>query len=913
MDPRHGCEAMALFEQASAILSSPTGSTAYHFLLLLVAGAGLWMAWGEWRRARSERARRWLVAMGGIVAVRVIFVLGSLAPWLGWIDRTVLLPPLERFADLVSAGFLAWALLPWSWRRARAWNWFLAVNSVLAVAACVTFTILWAGAPPSSVDYNSYWQATVWIGWELVLILLAVVSILRDRSAGWGMFLPAMVLLFAGTLLQWFAPPGVLHLPLWQRAANLIVYPLVAFGIYQDTFAGLRVHSREMQDISQASFDQIRSLLRLLDASQRLSSSLDLTATLDSAVRGIARVLHADQCAIVIPDEGDAGTMRLVAIHNPARQGRGESVTFPLEYQLAVQQAIRRRKPVAVETSDNVQLKVLFALLGSAETGPLLVQPLLTDNEAIGAIIAGNSVSGRTFSPDEVKLCQSMASHVVNAIRNARLYQVTVDEIARLHQTQRAVRQEMAEAAQQNQERADRLGKLGAEAQDLRAREEAAREARNTLEIQLASSRAEVEALTERLLVLETDLAQAHARAEAHSLWYADESARMRTEWDETVLGVESSQNILYGMTAGILVTDMHAVIRDANFAAEILLDRSIDELQNMQLQDVSADERWQQAVLTAAGGEAVRVTMQMGLNTLMCDLAPLVDPDASQDEEHRLIVILQDVSAEVAEERSRLESIAMLAHELRTPITTIISYADMILSEAVGMVGSAQRKYLTRIRAGAERMVEMTDDLTRAAGVEEQRIGSQRQVVDVHGLIEATVAGSQPQLEDRELSLEVHVPEDLPAINADPDHLRHALSHLLSNACLASTVGGQVLVQAAKSPTLPPGGEELSFNGDSFVVVSIRDSGGGLSEEALNRVFDLARPSRTPAGLGESGAELSLARTLVEAHGGRLWVESEKGVGTTFSLVLPVNNVGGRAGLHEETVAELEQSEAPG
>ena len=198
---------MAILDQASTILSSPTGSTAYYFLLLLAVGAGLWMAWSEWRRARSEHAQRWLVAMGGVVAVRVIFVLASLVASLGWIDRAVLLPPLERFVDLASISFLAWALLPWAWRRARGWDWFFGVNLVLAIAACVTFAILWAGelASNSSLNYNSYWQATVWAAWQLALVLVAALSVIIDRGAGWGMYLPATVLLFVGTLLQLLA------------------------------------------------------------------------------------------------------------------------------------------------------------------------------------------------------------------------------------------------------------------------------------------------------------------------------------------------------------------------------------------------------------------------------------------------------------------------------------------------------------------------------------------------------------------------------------------------------------------------------------------------------------------------------------------------------------------------------------
>jgi signal transduction histidine kinase len=852
--------------------------------------------------------------MAGVVVVRGIFVLAALLGSLGLIDRAAFLPPLERFADLVTVGFLAWALLPQSWHRARGWNWFFGANLVLAIVACVTFTIFWLSEPPSGpeANYNTTWQAIAWAAWELALISLAVLAILRDRGVAWGTFLAAMIVLFAGPLLQLLAPANVLHLPLWQRTANLIAYLLVAVGIYQDTVAGLRVHSREMQDISQASLDQIKNLVRLLDASQQVSDSLDLDTVLEKAVGGIARLLHADQCAIVFPDESDAGTMRMAAIYNPARQGRGESVTFPLEYQLTVQQAIRRKTPVVVEGSDNVQLKVLFALLGSGETGPLLVQPLFVGTELVGAVIAGNSVSQRSFSSDEIKLCQSMASHMGNAISNAQLHQATLDEIAGLKKAQGETRKGMTEAAEQHEQWTQQLEDLRAANQDLASREEAAREARNALEIQVATSRAEFETLAERLIVLETDLAQAHAKAEAQTLWYEDEAERMRAEWGESVLNVESSQNVLHGMTAGVLVTDLHAVIQDANFAAEILLDRSLEELQSLTLHDLGTDDRWQQAVLTASGGEAVRVTIQMGTNTLMCDLAPLLDPDAPQDEEHRLIVILQDVSAEVEEQRSQLATMATLAHELRTPITTIVSYADMLLAETAGALGSAQRKYLTRIKAGAERMATMTDDLITEAGVEEQWSGPQRQSVDVSSLIEDTVAGSHSKLEDRDLSLDLELPEDLPPILADPDHLRHVLAQLLSNACLASTVGGQVSVQAAQSPSALPDREELSLNGDGFVVVSVSDSGGGLSEEAISRVFDRARPSRTPEGLGESGAGLSLVRTLVEAHGGRLWVESERGVGTTFRFVLPVNGVGGRAGQWAEALAELEQSEEP-
>ncbi len=774
----------------------------------------------------------------------------------------------------------------------RVWDLALGANLVLALGTCVGFIALWdrALAGDATLSYNTFWQASVWAVWQLGLICLAAVAVIRSREEGWGTFLVAVLTMFLGRLLQWFYPTVVPHLPIWERVGNLVAYPLIALAVYQDIFAGLRVHSRQLQDISQASLDQIKSLLFLFEASQQTSSSLDLPRILDSAVLGIARALDADQCAIAFPEEGHSGQMRLVAIHNPTRQGRGEAVAFPLEYQLTVQQAMRRKKYVIVEESDNVQLKVLFALLGSGETGPLLVQPLAAEDESIGAIIVGNSRSRRPFTPNEAKLCQSMAEQVVGAIQNARRYQDAQRRIEELNRALSEDRRDLQEAKTHVQELAGRLASAQAAIGDLRRREEAAREARNALEIKLVSSRAEADSFSHRVAMLETDLAQARVSVEAALQWQDEELTRQQADWQETVELAERSQAVLQGMTAGILITDPHGLIQASNVAAGNLLERGREELETLDLAAISDDERWQQAIATAGGGEAVRLTMQIGVKTLMCDVASLPYPEMSQDDVKGLIVVLQDISAETQEQRNRLEAMATLTEELRTPLTTIINYADLLLSEAVGIIGSAQRKFLLRIKAGAERMVQMANDLVRQVGSEEQWDSPQRQLVDVNKFIETVLARSHVQLEDRALTLDLQLPEDIPPIKADPDYLRRILSNLLSNACLASSTGGRIQVRTAKSLGPPFDQEELDLNGDGFVIVSVKDSGGGLSDEALNLVFDRARPSQTPAGLGESGASLALVKTLVEAHGGRLWVESENGVGTTISCVLPVN-----------------------
>lgn len=900
---------MAVVREASKILNTTQGSLVYYLLVFWAVVAALGMAWGEWRRTRNEQTQRLVLAMGGLVLVRAVYALIALVASIAQLDGLTLLPPVERFVDTASIALLAWAFLPSPRHGLRTWDWVLGANLALSVVVCLVLTILWgqALAGDTTLNYNVYWQASVWAAWQLALILVAGAALVRSRGPGFGTLLAAMILMFVGVLLQWISVPDVEHLPVLQRLANLVAYPLVAVGIYQEIMAGMRVHSRELQDISQASMDQMKDLLNLFEAGQRTSSSLELSKVLDNAVKGIARVLGADQCAIVFPDESDSGTMRLVAIYNPTRQGRGEAVTFPRDYQLKVQQAIRRRKPVIVEDSDNIQLKMLFALLGSGETGPLLVQPLVSERETIGAIIAGNSRSRRSFAANEAKLCQSMAEQVVAAILNARLYESARNRIEDLTKAQMEGRRLLGQTQGQLKELSDRLLSAQVEKDELAASEAAAREARNDLEIRLVSSRAEAEALSERMAVLESDLAQAHASAEAHSHWHEEELARLRAEWRELAGGEEPIQPVLQAVTAGVLVSDPQGLIQQANVAARFLLELGGEELQGLPLGEVIADERWHQAVGTARKGKAVRLPMQVGSNTLLCDLAPLPDAGGVTDEVYGLVVLLQDISTEVDEQRSHLEAIASLSEEMRTPVTTIMNYVDLLLSESVGDLDGAQRKFLTRIKAGAERLVEMSTDLAHEVGGEEGWTRPHRRVVDVNKLVEATVAGSHEQLDESEVTLELDLPGDLPTIKADPDYLRRVLSSLLSNACLASSAGGQVRITTIQSAT-PPLEQEDLMNGDGFVIISVKDSGGGLSDEAFSQIFDRSRPIQTPPGLGESGAGLALAKTLVEAQGGCLWVESERGIGTTFSLVLPVNSVGERSAQQAGAVPEPDE-----
>jgi GAF domain-containing protein len=523
---------MPVLSRASEILASPVGGFVYHLVLLLAVEAALAMVLREWKRDRREQTRRLLIAMGGLTVVRAAYVIAALFTWTRWLSPEALLPPLERFVDTASIVLLGWAFAPHGKRGGRIWTVVFGANLAVAVGILVAFTVFWSqtlsgGATP---DYAAHWQATVWTAWQIGLLLLAGFAILGNQREAWGTPFVAMAIMLLGRLMQLVWPAVVPSLPIWVRLSNLVAYPLITVAVYQYFVTTTYVHVRNVEDISQASLDEIKSLLLLSEASRQVSGSLKLSEVLERAAQGTARALDADQCAIAFPKEDDPGHMRLQAVHNPTRQGRGESVTFPLDFQLAVQQAMRRKKYVIVDEMDNVQVKVLFSLMGSGESGPMLVQPMLLDGETIGAIIVGNSHSLRQFTPHEAKLCQSMSEHVVGAIQNAWKYQEAQDKIKDLERSLDIERGLAEQDTGQAQELDDRLGRLEEGSRKPSLHEKALPKPSGDVASQVASTQTEANPAPGERALPDMEMVQSHSDSSPRLRWYEEPLAHRAVE-----------------------------------------------------------------------------------------------------------------------------------------------------------------------------------------------------------------------------------------------------------------------------------------------------------------------------------------------------------------------------------------------
>jgi signal transduction histidine kinase len=256
-----------------------------------------------------------------------------------------------------------------------------------------------------------------------------------------------------------------------------------------------------------------------------------------------------------------------------------------------------------------------------------------------------------------------------------------------------------------------------------------------------------------------------------------------------------------------------------------------------------------------------------------------------------------QDKHYPMQVEADFLEEITGMAFELRQPMSSISGYTELLLGESVGLLGALQRKFLERIKVSIERMSGLVDDLIQAMVMENGEADLNPGLVDLNEVIDEAVADTISALSAKNIVLRVIIPEDLPILNADRDALQQALVNLLQNAGSATPEDGEISLQCRV---------ETKENEPGFVLLQVSDSGGGIPREDYARVFSrLYRDDNTPIpGVGDSGVALSTVKALVEAHGGRIWVDSEIGRGSVFSLLLPLEGEiqgegisGGRSG----------------
>lgn len=222
--------------------------------------------------------------------------------------------------------------------------------------------------------------------------------------------------------------------------------------------------------------------------------------------------------------------------------------------------------------------------------------------------------------------------------------------------------------------------------------------------------------------------------------------------------------------------------------------------------------------------------------------------------------------------DRMKEEFFTAVSHDLRTPLAAIRWSADLLQTGTLGSLTPKQVRLIETIQSSSRRLLALVGQIVELSRLRAGRLHLELQPTDLRHLVAEAVDEVRPLAERADLRLDVQVPSDLPRVSVDAERVYQVLVNLLGNAVRFSTAGGRITVEASSR--------------DGEVAVRVSDTGVGIPPDLLPKIFEPYEQAH--AGRGGSGIGLTVVRALVEAHGGRVWAESEEGRGSRFTFTLP-------------------------
>jgi signal transduction histidine kinase len=251
-----------------------------------------------------------------------------------------------------------------------------------------------------------------------------------------------------------------------------------------------------------------------------------------------------------------------------------------------------------------------------------------------------------------------------------------------------------------------------------------------------------------------------------------------------------------------------------------------------------------------------------------------------------------------LAANRLRSAFLANISHELRTPLNTIIGYSEMLLGDFYGTLNEQQNERMTHINTGGKQLLNMIQDVLDLAQIEAGQITLSVKPLRVSQIVAEAVAGIKPLADAKNLALDVDTGQVEPLVRADPQYLTQIALNLLNNA-VKFTPSGSVKVSIEQATFGGGASTQLGApaavfvpDGD-WVALRVTDTGIGIKPEDQAIIFESFRQvdNSLSREYGGSGLGLAITRLLVEMHRGYLWVDSALGSGSTFTVLLPVEN----------------------
>jgi PAS domain S-box-containing protein len=320
-----------------------------------------------------------------------------------------------------------------------------------------------------------------------------------------------------------------------------------------------------------------------------------------------------------------------------------------------------------------------------------------------------------------------------------------------------------------------------------------------------------------------------------------------------------------------VIVTDQDGLISLANPAAEMVLKIRPEQARGLPISEVVDVPEILDLLLEA---KAESKTCEVNLEDGRIFFASVTPIESSDFHATGKVCVLWDITHYKKLDSLKSEFVSTVSHDLRMPLTLMRGYVKMI--SMVGTTNNQQKEYIQKIMQSADQMARLVDNLLDLGRIE-AGLGLKREEVKINEIITEVVKTYRPQAMTKQITLLADQVQDIPSVYVDPTLLRQALTNLVDNAIRFTASGGRVSISATGE------GEKL--------FVRVEDTGVGISPTDQARLFEKFYQIRNGDRSGEAGSGLGLAivKSIVEQHGGRVKVESQLGVGSVFTIEIPI------------------------
>ena len=364
---------------------------------------------------------------------------------------------------------------------------------------------------------------------------------------------------------------------------------------------------------------------------------------------------------------------------------------------------------------------------------------------------------------------------------------------------------------------------------------------------------------------------QIEAKDEVGELTHAfnEMSVKMK-ELVETISGDRTRlATILDNMTDAVIMIDSEGNISLANRTAEDLF--NIKDAENKRIIEVVRDHEIDELLklcLKAVGTQTVQYESGISKKYIRAIAVPVIHNALTS-----VLLIIQDLTELRNLQTTRRELIGNISHEFRTPLAGIKAMVETLRDGAVDDKEAAG-DFLSRIDNEVDRLTQLVAELTELSRIETGKAELKKEPIDLNELMDEVIARLSPQADRQRISISREFASDLPSVPADKNRVQQVAANLVHNAIKFTPAGGEIVITTRVI--------------EGSVVIDIADTGIGIPKEELSRVFErFYKGDKARTGEG-TGMGLAIAKHVIEAHGGSIWVQSAEGKGAAFSFSLP-------------------------